>query len=230
VEYRKIRYATKNDIVYNLIKEKILDGEFKLGSQLIIRNLAKEFNVSETPVREAIKRLEVEGLVEVTPHVGITVSVPSLEKTKEILNVRLILEPKATEMFIENLSDKALKELDDILNDMKEAAKEKDVKKYSLLDKEFHDIIYKFCGNEVLYEIITNLWGRSERTRSVFGISVERMNISLGDHIKLLDSIKKKDKKTAVEVVKSHKEQSFKILLEYVISYYKGMEMDKYLL
>ncbi|MDK2902030.1 MAG: hypothetical protein PWR14_934 [Thermosediminibacterales bacterium] len=220
MEYRKIRYATKNDIVYNLIKEKILDGEFKLGSQLIIRNLAKEFNVSETPVREAIKRLEVEGLVEVTPHVGITVSVPSLEKTKEILDVRLILEPKATEMFIENLSDEALKELDDILNDMKEAAKEKDVKKYSLLDKEFHDIIYKFCGNEVLYEIITNLWGRSERTRSVFGISVERMNISLGDHIKLLDSIKKRDKRTAVEIVKSHKEQSFKILLEHVITYY----------
>jgi len=230
MEYAKMRYVTKNELVYHLIKEKILDGEYKLGSQLVIRDLAEEFNVSETPIREAIKRLEVEGLVEITPHVGITVSIPSLEEIREILDIRLILEPKATELFIENLSDEVLEKLEDIMNDMKEAEKESDVRKYSLLDKEFHDTIYKFCGNKILYEIITNLWARSERTRSVFGISVERMRISLGDHIKLLDSIKKRDKKTAVEIVKSHKEQSFRILLECVINYYKEMKVDKYLI
>lgn len=230
MEYEKIRYVTKNDLVYNLIREKILNGEYNLGSQLIIRNLAEEFNVSETPVREAIKRLEVEGLIEITPHVGITVSLPSLEEIKEILEIRLILETKATEMFIENLSDEALEKIDDILNDMKEAEKTSDASKYSLLDKEFHDTIYKFCRNKVLYELITNLWIKSERTRSIFGLSAKRMKISLEDHIKLLDAIKKKDKKTAIETIKSHKEQAFKMLLEYVISYYKEMGMDKYLI
>ncbi len=218
-----MRYMTKNDLVYNLIKEKILDGEYIIGSQLVIRDLAEEFNVSETPVREAIKRLEVEGLIKITPHVGIMVSVPSLNEMKEILDVRLILEQRATELFTEKLSDDSLKELEDILNDMKVAEKEEDVNNYSLFDKKFHDTIYKYCGNKILYELILNLWARSEKTRSVFRISKERMKISLEEHVKLLDTIKKGSKKAAVEILKSHKEQSFKILLECIDSYYKEL-------
>jgi DNA-binding GntR family transcriptional regulator len=216
-----MRYRTKNELVYEMLKEKILNGELKMGTPLTIRNIAEEFDVSETPVREAIKRLDAESLVKVVPHSGITVSVPSLSELKEKLDIRLVLEPMAMKLFVENHSEDMVEKLEEIYKQMQECKDSGDVTPYSRLDKEFHTFIYENCGNKTLYNLISDLWMKSERTRSIFGLSRDFIKISLDEHSEILQAIKNSEGETAAKLLENHKRMSFGRLLDYLISYYQ---------
>ncbi len=220
--YNFRQFKTKSELVYSILKEKIINGELEIGCTLKISELADQFdNVSETPIREAIKSLKSDGLLEVIPYSGMRVTVPSLNELNEILNVRLILEIYASELFAENTTEEYLNILENILSEMEKCTKEDNKEKYSKLDKEFHFTIYEHCGNKTVYELIYNLWSKSERTRSIFEISQERMKKSLKDHKYILDLIKNKEVKDVKIHIKKHKEKSFSILLSYIEEYYK---------
>ena len=96
-------YQTKNIIVFNILKEKILSGELKPGEKLIIRELSSSLAVSETPIREALKTLEAEGLLSLTPHVGFIVTKLKLKELEDILIIRYNLEFLATEIAVDKI-------------------------------------------------------------------------------------------------------------------------------
>lgn len=207
-------YATKNDAVYLLIKEEIVNGSFHPGERLTVAQLAKKYNVSPMPVREALKRLQQDGLIENVPHVGARVMQFDFDKFKEIVYIRNILEPLAVKLAASFLTDEQIEELEELINKMRSCVENKDIKSYTRLNNQFHDYLYKNCGNSTLYEIITSLREKSEHSRSIFSRDVSRIDKSFEEHEKCFKYLKLKDSKKAYESFKEHKEEGFKIIIK----------------
>jgi len=207
-------FATKNDAIYYLIKEEILNGYFHPGERLTVAQLAAKYNVSPMPIREALTRLQQDGLIENTPHVGARVARFNAEKFKEIISVRLVLEPLAAKLATKNMTDEQINELETILNDMKVCLKNKDLKQYTKLNSQFHDYIYKKCGNETLYDIIKSLIERSEHSKSIFVRDDSRISKSFEEHEECLKYLKLRDEEKVYEAFMKHKEEGFKIVLK----------------
>jgi len=104
-------YQTKNSLIFNILKEKIISGEIKPDERLIIRNISSGLGVSETPVREALKMLEAKGLVSLVPHIGTVVTKFNLKEIKNILIVRFNLERLATKLAVDNISNEDIYKL-----------------------------------------------------------------------------------------------------------------------
>ena len=208
-------YQTKNIIVFNILKEKILSGELKPGERLIIRKLSSSLAVSETPIREALKMLEAEGLLSLTPHVSFIVTELKLKELEDILAIRFNLEFLATEIAVDNISNEDIKRLADKAKEMNICIKENNMSNYGNLNKEFHQIIYKASNNQSLFKLIIDFWDKSERMRSVFLLEPEIIEQSYNEHIQLIDMLKKKDKNLAVTIIKKQKKRAFSALLKY---------------
>jgi len=208
-------YQTKNIIVFNVLKEKILNGELKPGERLIIRELSSFLSVSETPIREALKTLEAEGLLSLTPHVGFVVTKLKLKELKDILVIRFNLEFLATEFAVDNISNEDIERLTDKTKEMNICIKGNNISNYGRLNREFHQIIYKASNNQSLYKLIIDLWNKSERMRSIFLLEPDIIEQSYNEHIQLIDILKKKDKNLAVRIMKKHRKRTFSALLEY---------------
>ena len=198
-----------------MLKEKILSGELKPGEKLIIRELSSSFSVSETPIREALKTLEAEGLLSLTPHVGFTVTKLKLKELKDILVIRFNLEFLATEIAVDNISNEDIERLVGRIKEMRICIRENDIPNYGRLNREFHQIIYKASNNQSLFKLIIDLWDKSERMRSIFSLAPNIIEQSLSEHVELVDILKKKDKNLAVTIMKKHKKRAFSALLKY---------------
>jgi len=210
-----LKYQTKNSLVHDILKEKILNGEISQNERLIIKKVASSLGVSETPIREAIKILEAEGLVKVNPHVGITVSTLKLEELKNILEIRFNLESLATKLATEKSSPKIVKVLERKLKEMVKCVESKDFLKFGLLNREFHQTIYGAADNPYLYNLIFDLWNRTEGLRSVFFLVPSLINTSHKEHIKIKEAIARKDAVHAVKLIRIQKKRAFSALEEY---------------
>lgn len=208
-------YQTKTIIIFNILKEKMLSGELKPGERLIIRKLSFSLAVSETPIREALKMLEAEGLLSLTPHVGFIVTELKLKELEDILVIRFNLEFLATEIAVGNISNEDIKRLADKTKEMNICIKKNDIHNYGHLNREFHQIIYKASNNQSLFKLIIDLWDKSERLRSVFLLEPDMIEQSYNEHIQLIDILKKKDKNLAVTIMKKQKKRAFSVLLKY---------------
>jgi len=209
-------YKTKNNLVFNLLKEKILSGETKPKEKLIIRNIASSLNLSETPVREALKMLQTECLVSSIPHVGFAVTEINLKELQDILTIRLNLECLATELAADNISNEDIRKLTENTQEMNESIKANDIANYGCLNRKFHQIIYAAAGNQILLKHIIDLWDRSGRARSIFIFLPEITKSSYKEHRQIVDLLKKKDKENVVKIMTQHKKRAFSALLDYI--------------
>ena len=127
--------------IYNRLKNAILNGVYKPGESLIEMRLAKELGVSRTPIREAIRQLELEGLVSSIPNKGVVVEGVSAQDIEDIYTIRKMIEGLAAKWAAEKISDEA-EGIKDVL-DLMEFSRKRNVEKLSELDSRFHDIILK---------------------------------------------------------------------------------------
>jgi len=209
-------YQTKNSLIFNILKEKIISGEIKPDERLIIRNISSGLGVSETPVREALKMLEAKGLVSLVPHIGTVVTKFNLKEIKNILIVRFNLERLATKLAVDNISNEDIYKLTTKVKKMAKCVEHKNYVDFGRLNREFHEIIYHSAKNQVLHKLIFDLWDKSERMRSIFSLIPDLMNKSHGEHIKLIEALKRKDTNFAVKLVEIQKERAFSNLLNYL--------------
>lgn len=214
----RLRFVTKNEYAYEVLRERIINNEIKPDEPLIIHNLAKELGVSETPVREAIQQLSAEGLVVIIPHNGIKVAIPSLKELKQILEIRLALEVLALRLSINNFSKEKVDELEELQKDLE---KNTDVKQYSKLDRLFHNFIYQQCGNDKLIELINDLWGKSDRTGTIFRLFPSQVGVSLEEHKELVILIKNGKEAESVEVLERHRLRTFGRLIRHIEENFK---------
>jgi DNA-binding GntR family transcriptional regulator len=200
---------TKSASVYHEIKKKIIDGVLQPGTHLIIKQIANEYGISDIPVREALKELNVEGLVETVPHVGSKVTGISLKNIKDMLQMRECLEPFAAQLAAENATEQVIKKLEGYYNDSNKALKNNDIEKYGKLNKSFHDLILKTCGNQILINTITDMIESEKRMRMVFEIFPEILPDSNKEHFEMLQYIKEKNGKAIAGLMYNHKKRSF---------------------
>lgn len=208
-------YDTKANFVFDYLKEQILKGNYAQGENIVISRVANELDMSTIPVREALKRLQSEGLVEIIPHKGAQVTKFDQNKIREILEMRAVLEGYAARLACEKIDSSTLRKLYDMNYKMKEVAELGADDKYSNLNQQFHLLLYKATMNNFLYDAIYNLWDGSSWSKSIFAFYPNKMIESVEEHNEILDAIESKNPERAEQLTRQHKLEN--------IDYYLGL-------
>lgn len=197
------------------MRENILNGTLKPGSRLVIRKIAQELGVSAIPVREAIRSLQVQGLVTMTPHAGAQVSTLDIDEIKDIMELRSILEGYATRSIIPVKANTKTK-LQQCMKKMKKCIDENNLSGFGVLNREFHNIIYQQTPNKKLLSMIEEVLHASERTRAVFNLSAQRVTQAYQEHQDILDALLAEDGDKAEELVRMHRQRVGQIIVDCV--------------
>jgi DNA-binding GntR family transcriptional regulator len=218
---KKIRvvdqFKTKNQLAYERLKIGIIQGDYEPGSNLLLHAIAKGFGISEIPVREALKKLEAEGLVSNAPHFGFIVTEPDFKNQREIFQVRQLLEGYATWLAAGHISSETFQKLKDLLEEMKKKVS-KDMIRLAELNYQFHDLIYSSCQNPILYRLIQQVWTMAPRTRSIYSLIKGRAQSSIQEHENIYRHLVARDAEGAKKALIKHKQESYDLLLQYTKS------------
>lgn len=208
-------YLPLRDIVFNTLREAILKGEIPAGERLMEKQLAEKMGVSRTPIREAIRKLELEGLVVMTPRKGAEVATTTEKDISDVLEVRATLEALAVKIACHKMSDYDLEELVEVNNSFKAYAKEKNSKKVIEKDVEFHDIIFHASDNDKLIHIINNLREQIYRFRAEYIYKMKEYDALVHEHDQIVKAIQQKDLVLAEKIATEHIGNQEKSILEY---------------
>lgn len=195
---------TLTDRIYEVIKEGIVHQEFKPGERLLDQEIADRLKVSRTPVREAINRLGVEGLVTIIPRRGAFVVDLTLQDIKEIYEVREGLESLAVELAIPLLQDQDIALLHEALTEYAEAMEREEFVRCFELDRKFHDLMIQLSRNSKLVEINRNLGGSIQVSRWRHCRDSAKAELSLHEHQAILEALAKRDGPLASQLVREH--------------------------
>jgi DNA-binding GntR family transcriptional regulator len=183
--------STLQERVTAAIREAILKRTFLPGERLVQEELAETLGVSRMPVREALRQLEAEGLVQLTPHKGAIVAPVSIDDIREIYELRALMEGYAVEKSLPNLSEQDKEELAQLVQEMDRAAKAADVKTFGELNEQFHQLLRQGCDGKRIHQYIQNLWnGYPPYVPTILPGQVEQ---SQKEHREMLNAIRTGD-------------------------------------
>ncbi|WP_035775600.1 GntR family transcriptional regulator [Arthrobacter sp. H5] len=188
------------EIVGNEIRSRIFSGTFPPGARLIERDLAAEFDVSRFPVREAIRILHREGLVETLPTRGIVVKRLERREVEEIFDIREALEGLASKLAAERVAAGEHSDLQKYVDQSRSALADDNPEAARVANSEFHDQIIEFSGSSTLHDILTPLMGR---LHWLFG-QVPNLDAVCNEHSELCAAINSGDPKAAAEEAQRH--------------------------
>jgi DNA-binding GntR family transcriptional regulator len=179
--------VTKQERVYRAIRERILSGAYGPGYRVVIDALAGEFGVSALPVREAIRRLEAEGLVIFRPNAGAHVAPADPGLFDEEMTVLAVLEGYATALAAPELGKADIKRLNAITDAMVDAIERLDPLSFGRLNQEFHAVIYEHCPNAALVDLLSDVTRRLDAIRRTVFVQIPyRGAESVAEHRRLL--------------------------------------------
>lgn len=213
-----VNYKTKSEIIYLGLKQGIACGLYRPGQRIIISNIAKEFGASEIPVREAIKRLTSEGLLQSTPYVGSVVTEIRIEDMEKIYPVRIVLEGLAARMSVQHLKEHDFEVLDKIVMDIEVFFMEKRYEDTGRLNREFHETICSASHNPYLQKAIIDISALCYRNAAVLIIRPDPIPRINAEHKEILKALKKRDGALAERLVVKHKEYALENLRIYLNS------------
>lgn len=191
-------------IIKNKIEEKIINNELRAGTKLEEMELAKQFDVSRTPIREALRQLESSQLVTIIPKKGAYVSEISVQKLIEIFEVVAELESLCAKLASRRISEKNIKKLLASLDACEVAYNENNIDKYFIANLKFHKIIYDSSHNEFLINQMSQLKSRLLPFRKVQLKVKNRIDLSFNEHKLIADAIIAGDEKQAQELMRKH--------------------------
>ena len=197
-------YLPLRDVVFNTLRQAILRGELKPGERLMEIALANRLGVSMTPVREAIRMLELEGLVNMIPRKGAQVAQITEQDLNDVLEVRLGLEELAVRFACERITDEEIKELGLAVKEFEKKMKEDDLSAQAEADVKFHEIIYGATHNRRLVQIINNIREQMYRYRIEYLKDVESRKTLVKEHYEICDALNHRDAESAVEKMCIH--------------------------
>ena len=198
-------YLPLRDVVFNTLRQAILRGELKPGERLMEVQLANKLGVSRTPIREAIRKLELEGLVLMIPRKGAEVADITEKSLMDVLEVRKALEELAVQLCCDKITGKEIEELHRAADDFRRILKTSDdVTEIAEADVRFHDIIYLATGNQKLIQILNNLREQMYRYRVECIKRKESHPTLIAEHEEIIRRIENKEKKEAADIVCRH--------------------------
>lgn len=201
---------------YYRLKESILNGEYKPGDNLIEMKLAKELGVSRTPIREAFRQLELEGLVYSIPNKGVIVEGVTKQDVEDIYTIRKMVEGLAARWASQKITPSQLQELKDILGLMEYYTQKGQHDKLSELDSKFHDIIFQATKSRPLESILTNFHHFIQKARMVSIGYTGRANHSLEEHAEIYKALEASDPDAAEQAIVRHVDSARANLIPYL--------------
>ena len=192
------------DVVFNTLRQAILTGELKPGERLMEIHLANRLGVSRTPIREAIRKLELEGLVIMIPRRGAEVAQITEKSLKDVLEVRRALDALCVELACDRIDEEGLAALEKACEAVEAAMKTNDLKKIAQADVAFHDIIVRATDNARLIQLVYNLSEQMYRYRFEYIKDTSSHAQLIKEHRILFESIRDKNKQIAAETAQLH--------------------------
>lgn len=192
------------DVVFNTLRQAILTGELKPGERLMEIHLADRLGVSRTPIREAIRKLELEGLVTMIPRRGAEVAQITEKSMNDVLEVRRALDALCAELACDRITDEELEQLKCACDDFEQAVKTGETKKIAQADVALHDIIVQATGNARLIQLVNNLAEQMYRFRFEYIKDFSQHEKLVEEHRIIYESIVRKDKETACQAARLH--------------------------
>lgn len=208
------RYSPLYEKIFEVVKEKILMGVLKPGDPLIEVKLAEELGVSRTPIREALRQLELEGLVYSIPHKGAFVAGVSAQDIEDIYAIRMLLDGLAARWAAQKITKEEEDELTEIITLMELYTKKKDIPKVMKTDSNFHQLIYKASKSKPLEHVLSTFHSYVLRARTTSFETPGRLDEALNEHKLIYDAIVNKDPDKAEYYIKIHVMNAAKNLIE----------------
>ncbi len=207
-------YKPLRELVCEKIRQAITSGIFTSGERLMEIQLAEEMGVSRTPVREAIRKLELEGFVVMIPRRGTYVADISIKDITEVYEIRTALDVLAAGLAAERINDDELETMQRLLVEIGQYIEEDNIDKIVEIDSAFHDVLYQASRNERLVNIISNL---REQITSLRGRSMHypgRLSNTLEEHRAIVESLAQRDVEKAQQAARDHMENAEHTLLK----------------
>lgn len=196
------------DEIAEIIRERILKGEYKIGEKIKENQLATELRVSRTPIREAFKQLEEEGLMEYIPNRGCFAKGFTKQDMSDIYSVRKALEQLAVEWAVERITDEEIEQLKSQIDLMEFYTKRLDTKKVLELNNKFHQTIYGSTRSRFLAQILRSYQDYVSQARKATVYGEDNLKAILKEHKSIMDAIIAKDPALAVELTGKHLDNS----------------------
>lgn len=198
---------SKQESSYKTIRERIIGGVYGPGYRLTIDSLAREFGMSQVPIRESIRRLEAEGWVIYPRNTGPLVSPIDYDKWVQAMETLALLEGYATAEAATQIGDREIDQLRALNSSMKDAIESLDVMTFSQLNRRFHFEIYNSCKNGYLIERLKETWLRLDAIRvTVFAYVPKRSKSAIGEHDEMIRAIERKADFAEIErMAREHK-------------------------
>ena len=197
-------YLPLRDVVFNTLRQAILRGELKPGERLMEIQLANKLGVSRTPIREALRKLELEGLVNMVPRKGAEVADITETSLRDVLEVRKALEELSVQLACEKITEEEIEELKRVAERFKDTLDDQDVTKIAEADVAFHDVIYTATDNQKLILLLNNLREQMYRYRVEYLKKEEAYPQLIAEHEELIDNISKRNKEEATRIMCEH--------------------------
>jgi DNA-binding GntR family transcriptional regulator len=195
-------FRTKRAVALDLIRDAIIAGEIPAGGRLILEDLAQQFNLSMTPIREALRVLEAEGFISQSPHKGAIVTPMDQEEIRELYATRSGVEAMVTRQAVPKLTGDDLATMEGLIHRMEEARGDWDL--FLTRDKEFHLILYRAAGSQRWLETIETLWRRCTRYMVASTAMSGAVSAIHTDHWALLSACREGDLERAAATTVAH--------------------------
>ena len=197
-------YLPLRDVVFNTLRQAILRGELKPGERLMEIQLANKLGVSRTPIREAIRKLELEGLVLMIPRRGAEVAEITEKSLRDVLEVRRALEELSVKLACARITEEQIEELKEAAKEFETHLKGGDITSYAEADVKFHDIIYHATDNQRLIALLYNLREQMYRYRVEYLKREEVHEKLLAEHQYIIEMLEQRNQEKAIEAVCKH--------------------------
>ena len=212
-------YLPLRDVVFNTLRDAILTGKLVPGERLMENQLAEKLGVSRTPVREALRMLELENLVELVPRKGAQVLDMSEKDITNILEVRSALEGLATSLACKKMTKEDLQQLKNMEVDFEKAVADNDVEHFVDIDEDFHDLIFAATENDKLISIFRNLRIQLYRYRMAQAKNNETsMSTIVAHHRSIIRAIENHDAEEGASIAQGHIKYQTESILRFVRS------------
>lgn len=197
-------YLPLRDVVFKTLRQGILTGELKPGERLMEIHLANKLGVSRTPIREAIRKLELEGLVTMIPRRGAEVAQITEKSMKDVLEVRKVLDNLSVELACDRITEEEKEKLQNACKDFEEAVKTGDFSMIAKTDVAFHDIIVAATRNIRLSQMVNNLAEQMYRYRFEYIKDSSQHSRLVKEHEEICQGIINGDSGKALAAIEAH--------------------------
>jgi DNA-binding GntR family transcriptional regulator len=198
----RVHHRTKAELALQVLRQRIRTGELEPGQRLRLNRLTRELGMSPTPIREALRLLQADGLVLYHPHQGIVVAESSPDETEDVVRLRCLLEPLAMELAVPSLTPEQLRVLEDLHQKLLAAVDARHGSAISTSNASWHWAIYDACGSVHLRKFIRRLWDVYP-WRTMWALP-GRAEESAREHARIMDAIAVGDAQRAADRLREH--------------------------